>query len=135
MSNFIGVSEEDMPALFVYTFVDYDSSPVYKLPVDVSKVKQETLMKFAKGFFSGKLRRYFKSEPIPAESSALVKKVVANTFVDIVLNPKKDVLFMSTTERCPLCKEIYPSLERIAEHVKEIEDIDVVIMDSDKNKA
>lgn len=67
MSNFIGVREDEMPALFVYNFVDYDSSEVYKLPVDVSKAKEETLMKFAKGFFSGKLRRYYKSEPIPAE--------------------------------------------------------------------
>jgi thioredoxin-like negative regulator of GroEL len=92
-------------------------------------------MKFAKGFFAGKLRRYYKSEPIPADSPALVKKVVANSFIDIVLNPKKDVLFMSTTQRCALCREILPDWERLAEHVKDIQDLDIVIMDSDKNKA
>jgi thiol-disulfide isomerase/thioredoxin len=105
------------------------------LPVDVLKAKQETINKFAVGFFSSKLRRHYKSEPIPEEQTSLVKKVVGESFKDIVLDIDKDVLFMSTSERCGVCKSIAPDYLKLAEHVKDIKDLEIVIMDSDKNKV
>ena len=102
MADFVGITHEELPALFAYKFVSMDDSEVFKLPTkDLTKVSQATLEKFANGFFAKKLRRFYKSEPIPQNSdSYALKKVVGKTFVDVVLDPKKDVLFMTTARNC-----------------------------------
>lgn len=75
----------------------------------------ESLERFLDDYFSGRLKRYVKSEPVPERNAAGVKQVVAETFDDIVNDPKKDVLIQFYSPSCPHCKKLEPVYRELAD--------------------
>ncbi|KAM9838750.1 protein disulfide isomerase family A, member 8 [Aulostomus maculatus] len=74
----------------------------------------QSLGRFLDDYFSGRLKRYIKSEPIPEKSSSPVKVVVAESFDVIVNDPDKDVLIQFYSPSCPHCKKLEPIYRELA---------------------
>ncbi|XP_069024851.1 protein disulfide-isomerase A3-like [Embiotoca jacksoni] len=74
----------------------------------------ESLERFLEDYFSGRLKRYVKSEPIPEKNPAAVKVVVAESFDDVVNDPDKDVLIQFYSASCPHCKKLDPVYRELA---------------------
>ncbi|KAM6974573.1 protein disulfide-isomerase A3-like [Tautogolabrus adspersus] len=66
----------------------------------------QSLERFLDDYFSGLLKRYVKSEPVPERNSASVKVVVAESFDQVVNDPDKDVLIQFYSTSCPHCKKL-----------------------------
>ncbi|KAM9738412.1 protein disulfide-isomerase A3-like [Menidia menidia] len=75
----------------------------------------QSLERFLEDYFAGNLKRYIKSEPVPEKNTAAVKKVVAESFDDIVNDPSKDVLIQFYSPTCPHCKKLEPVYRELAE--------------------
>ncbi|XP_029918860.1 protein disulfide isomerase family A, member 8 [Myripristis murdjan] len=75
----------------------------------------KSLERFLEDYFSGRLKRYIKSEPVPEKNNAAVKVVVAETFDDIVNSPDKDVLIEFYSPWCPHCKKLEPVYRELAD--------------------
>lgn len=64
----------------------------------------KNLYRFYNQYKRRRVKPYLKSEPIPTEQPDAVVKVVANSFKDIVLNKKQDVLMKFYAPWCGHCK-------------------------------
>lgn len=65
-------------------------------------------------FQDGKLKQFFKSEPIPEVNNEPVKVVVRDTLRDLVLNSGKNVLLEFYAPWCGHCKALAPILDEVA---------------------
>ncbi|KAM3595916.1 uncharacterized protein V6R79_005251 [Siganus canaliculatus] len=93
----------------------------------------QSLDRFLDDYFSGRLKRYIKSEPAPERNSAAVKVVVAETFDSIVNDPDKDVLIQFYSPSCPHCKKLEPVYRELAAKVSSDQDIVVAQMNAVDN--
>uniref|UniRef100_A0A4W6DWK1 Protein disulfide-isomerase n=1 Tax=Lates calcarifer TaxID=8187 RepID=A0A4W6DWK1_LATCA len=75
----------------------------------------ESLERFLDDYFTGRLKRFVKSEPVPERNSAAVKVVVAETFDEVVNDPGKDVLIQFFSPSCPHCKKLDPVYRELAD--------------------
>uniref|UniRef100_A0A672ZFT1 Protein disulfide-isomerase n=1 Tax=Sphaeramia orbicularis TaxID=375764 RepID=A0A672ZFT1_9TELE len=75
----------------------------------------QSLERFLDDYFSGRLKPYIKSEPVPERNTAAIKVVVAESFNDIVNDPQKDVLIQFYSPLCPHCKKLEPIYRELAE--------------------
>ncbi|XP_059206610.1 protein disulfide-isomerase A3-like [Centropristis striata] len=73
-----------------------------------------SLQRFLEDYFTGRLKRFIKSEPIPERNSAAVKVVVAESFDEVVNDPDKDVLIQFYSQSCPHCKKLEPVYRELA---------------------
>lgn len=98
----------------------------------------EDLQEFINKLTSGKGKAYFKSAPVPKKQEGPVLSVVADSFVDEILNSKKDVLIefyapwyllqftlntillitKSLIYRCGHCKALEPDFKKLAKKMK-----------------
>ncbi|GLD73431.1 protein disulfide-isomerase A3-like protein, partial [Lates japonicus] len=85
----------------------------------------ESLERFLDDYFTGRLKRFVKSEPVPERNSAAVKVVVAETFDEVVNDPGKDVLIQFFSPSCPHCKKLDPIYRELADTL--VSDPDLVI--------
>uniref|UniRef100_A0A8C6U6N2 Protein disulfide-isomerase n=1 Tax=Neogobius melanostomus TaxID=47308 RepID=A0A8C6U6N2_9GOBI len=76
-----------------------------------------SLERFLEDYFSGRLKRYIKSEPVPERNNGLIKVVVAESFAEIVENPQKDVLILFYSPLCQHCKKLEPVYNQLASQV------------------
>nr|XP_033780592.1 protein disulfide-isomerase A3-like [Geotrypetes seraphini] len=88
---------------------------------------------FLQRYFNGKLKRFFKSQPIPETNDDPVKEVVADNFDEIVNSQTKDVLINFYAPWCGLCKTLEPKYQELAEMLKEDSNIVVAKMDATAN--
>lgn len=79
-----------------------------------------SLQRFLLDYFSGRLKRFIKSEPVPAAAAAAaanpaaVKVVVAENFEQVVLDPDRDVLVQFYSPSCPHCTRLEPVFKELA---------------------
>ena len=59
---------------------------------------------------------------------------MGKTFVDVVLDPKKDVLLITTAIDCITCRELLFDLENLAKNFRNIDNLVLATLDSDKNE-
>lgn len=67
---------------------------------------------------SGKGKPYYKSQPVPKVQEGPVLTVVANSFAEEVLQPKKDVLIEFYAPWCGHCKALEPEYKKLAKKMK-----------------
>ncbi|XP_075463953.1 protein disulfide-isomerase A3-like [Ascaphus truei] len=87
------------------------------------------LERFLQQYFNGKLKRYFRSQPVPEENAGPVQVIVADNFNNVVNNRDKDVMINFFAPWCGLCKSLEPKYRELAE--KLIHDPHVVIVQMD----
>jgi len=95
---------------------------------------QENLKQFVTDFLAGKLKTHIKSEPVPTQDGP-VTVVVGETFKDIVLDPKKDVLIELYAPWCGHCKKLEPIYNELAESLKNQPNLVIAKMDATANDA
>ena len=102
---------------------------------------------------AGKVKPFFKSQPVPKVQEGPVRTVVADSFSDEVLKSKKDVLIefyapwyaastrnqqkhfnILTVDRCGACKQLAPEYTKLARRMKKDNpDLLVAKMDATAN--
>eukprot|EP00770_Monocercomonoides_exilis_P004594 MONOS_4572.1-p1 / transcript=MONOS_4572.1 / gene=MONOS_4572 / organism=Monocercomonoides_exilis_PA203 / gene_product=Protein disulfide-isomerase precursor / transcript_product=Protein disulfide-isomerase precursor / location=Mono_scaffold00123:3428-5111(+) / protein_length=496 / sequence_SO=supercontig / SO=protein_coding / is_pseudo=false len=82
-----------------------------------------------RSFLNGTLPLKLRSEPVPAEQTGKVVKVVGDTFNETILALDKYVFVKFTAPWCHKCKKLAPQFEEIAEELKD--DKRVVLADFD----
>jgi protein disulfide-isomerase A1 len=89
-----------------------------KFPLDQSKTLSfENLEPFLQDYVDGKIKATVKSAEAPADNNGPVKVIVANEFVDIVLDKSKDVFLEVYAPWCGHCKKLAPIWEQLGEAV------------------
>ena len=95
----------------------------------------ENLKVFIQDFLDGKLKPYFKSQPVPEELfENNVKVVVGNNFEEIVLNPDNDVLILYYG---PGPRSLFSDdlLDSLGTKVKDVQGLVIAKMDINANEA
>uniref|UniRef100_UPI00398E96A9 protein disulfide-isomerase A3-like n=1 Tax=Pristiophorus japonicus TaxID=55135 RepID=UPI00398E96A9 len=93
----------------------------------------KALERFLENYFSGTLKRYLKSEPIPESNDGPVKVVVAENFDDIVNDETKDVLIEFYAPWCGHCKSLEPKFKELGDKVSSDSNIVIAKMDATAN--
>lgn len=90
LAEFLNLKEKDLPSLWIMLVKDgaFRKHRYLGTTYDANAIQS-----FFEDFKADKLKPYFVSEDIPETNNEAVKVVVANTFKEIVLDEKKDVLF------------------------------------------
>ncbi|XP_057369864.1 LOW QUALITY PROTEIN: probable protein disulfide-isomerase A4 [Daphnia carinata] len=78
----------------------------------------QEVKKFIDSLSSGKGKPYYKSQPVPKVQEGPVLNVVANSFAEEVLQPKKDVLIEFYAPWCGHCKALEPEYKKLAKKMK-----------------
>ncbi|XP_070840638.1 protein disulfide-isomerase A3-like isoform X1 [Chaetodon trifascialis] len=93
----------------------------------------QSLERFLDDYFTGRLKRYVKSEPVPERNTAAVQVVVAESFDDIVNNPDKDVLIQFYSPSCPHCKKLEPVYRELADKLSSDPNVVIAKMNAADN--
>lgn len=93
----------------------------------------KSLERFLEDYFAGRLKRYVKSEPVPAVNKGPVKVVVADSFNEIVNDQEKDVLIEFYAPWCGHCKKLEPKYFELAEQLLSEPSVVVAKMDATAN--
>ncbi|RHN75893.1 putative protein disulfide-isomerase [Medicago truncatula] len=83
-----------------------------------SKPTRSNIEEFCSKLVQGSLLTYFKSQPIPDNTEAIVQVVVGKTFDEEILNSKKDVVLEVFTPWCFNCEDTSKQVEKLAKHYK-----------------
>uniref|UniRef100_A0AAR2J850 Thioredoxin domain-containing protein n=1 Tax=Pygocentrus nattereri TaxID=42514 RepID=A0AAR2J850_PYGNA len=93
----------------------------------------KSLERFLEDYFADRLKRYIKSEPVPANNNGPVKVVVADTFEEIVNDPEKDVLIEFYAPWCGHCKKLEPKYTELGQELSGDPSIVIAKMDATAN--
>ncbi|KAG2215096.1 hypothetical protein INT46_002928 [Mucor plumbeus] len=106
-----------------------------KFPLDQSKtVAFENLEPFLQDYVDGKIKATVKSAEAPADNNGPVKVIVANEFVDIVLDKSKDVFLEVYAPWCGHCKRLAPIWEQLGEAaIKQAPELIIAKLDGTEN--
>ncbi|XP_068188617.1 protein disulfide isomerase family A, member 8 [Antennarius striatus] len=92
-----------------------------------------SLERFLDDYFSGQIKRYVKSEPVPERNAAAVKVVVAESFDAVVNDLDKDVLIQFYSPSCPHCQKLEPVYRALADKLSSNPNIVVAKMNAVDN--
>lgn len=93
----------------------------------------DNLEKFVRDFLDDKVEPYLKSEPVPDNTDAPVKVVVAKNFDEIVNDSERDVLIEFYAPWCGHCKQLEPKYTELGEKLAEESGITIAKMDATAN--
>ena len=86
--DYFGIKLEDTPTFVLYNL---DTSSKYK-PSDAKDTSIRNMRGFVKDYLDGKVAKFLKSAPLPADwDTAPVKTLVASNFLEVAKDPKKSV--------------------------------------------
>mmetsp|Transcript_20180 Transcript_20180/g.34790 ORF Transcript_20180/g.34790 Transcript_20180/m.34790 type:complete len:494 (+) Transcript_20180:252-1733(+) len=115
----------------IYRFVGDDK---YTFPQDQTPTA-ENIVEWVSKVEAGEYEPPLKSQPEPEDNAGPVITVVGNTWKKIVEDPAKDVFIMQMAPWCGHCKKMKPNLEKLAEHIKDEENIVIAMMDATENDS
>lgn len=94
----------------------------------------DNIKEFAQHLLEGKLKPFYKSEPVPESNDGDVKIVVGNNFEEIVLDESKDVLLEIYAPWCGHCQALEPIYNKLAKHLHGIDSLIIAKMDGTTNE-
>ncbi|KAG5436865.1 hypothetical protein PCANB_001618 [Pneumocystis canis] len=95
-----------------FAIQEIDSNKKYPFSQE-KELRMETVDAFFSSYLSGKLTPTIRSEPVPDSQDGPVVVVVANSFQEIVIDSKKDVLLEFYAPWCGHCKNLAPKYESL----------------------
>lgn len=78
-------------------------------------ISDSNIKSFRKYLTTGKLIPYYKSQPLPDNKDATVKKIVGLNFDAEVMKSNKDILLKVYAPWCGHCKALAPIFEKVAQ--------------------
>ncbi|CAI7908092.1 unnamed protein product [Closterium sp. NIES-53] len=124
--QYFGLAVSDTPAMVIH-------DPRYDAKFIRTHIAPSDIAPFLADFQAGRAERVLKSEAVPQGDSGAVKKVVANSFKDLVLNSRKNVLVEFHAPWCTACADLDPVLNDVAESLSGQRDVVVAKMDFSAN--
>ncbi|CAI5477122.1 unnamed protein product [Closterium sp. Yama58-4] len=94
----------------------------------------DNIKSFTHDFIDGRLKPFFKSQPIPGENEGPVTVVVGDSFESIVLDDSKDVLLEVYAPWCGHCQQLEPTYKRLAERFSAVQSVVIAKMDGTANE-
>lgn len=101
---------------------------------NLEKITKPFVDQFVKAYGAGLLKEYLKSEPIPEENYGPLYKVVGKTFDEIVGDENTDVLLEVYAPWCGHCKELAPTIKKLAKRFKDVPTVKICDMDGTANE-
>ncbi|CAL9078691.1 unnamed protein product [Musa textilis] len=126
--DYFGVTE-DGPKVLAYT--GHEDAKKFILDGEVTL---DNIKKFAEDFLEGKLKPFYKSDPIPDTNDGDVKIVVGINFEEIVLDESKDVLLEIYAPWCEHCRELEPAFNKLAKLLRGVESLVIAKMEGTRNE-
>ncbi|CAH8847090.1 unnamed protein product [Trichobilharzia szidati] len=120
-----GLDSGEFPAARIRS----SDSKKYKL----DKFSLDSFLQFLHKFKEGSLSPYLKTEPLPSDETAAVKKLVALNFNEIVNDEKKDVMVVFHAPWCGHCQNLMPKYEEAAKKLKDESNVILAAMDATAN--
>ena len=128
------IQEEDLPCIWIYKITDTE---VMKYPLKKS-INTLNVIEFINEYLEDKLEPVLISEDEnqdEVEEITRIKKVVGMTYRKIVQDPEKDVLLIWFSPTCPYSKEALENLEKIANLLKNNNDLIIARIDATRNEV
>lgn len=132
LAEFVGVSTEHLPRLMIVGFTAQGVDK-YVYEGDVNGLTEEEVEKFVSKFQGGELKKYLKSEEVPASNDEPVKVVVGKNFHDIV-GKDDDVLLEFYAPWCGHCKALEPKYIELATELKDVKGLVIAKCDATQNE-
>ncbi|XP_077480314.1 protein disulfide-isomerase A4 isoform X1 [Stigmatopora argus] len=104
-----------------------------KFAMEPDEFDADLLRDFVMAFKKGKLKPIIKSQPVPKNNKGPVKVVVGNTFDEIVMDAKKDVLVEFYAPWCGHCKKMEPEYLALAKKYRDEKNLVIAKMDATAN--
>ncbi|RVW32157.1 Protein disulfide isomerase-like 1-3 [Vitis vinifera] len=117
--------------IFVYVEMDNKDG---KSVADYFGVTGDAPRSFGEDFLEDKLKRFYKSDPIPETNDGDVKIVVGDNFDELVLDESKDVLLEIYDPSCGYCQALEPIYNKLAKYLRGIDSLVIAKMDGTKNE-
>lgn len=127
--EFFGVNSEK-PMIIAFTVAE--ERPMKHLFED--EITVDNIKNFATDFLGGKLKEFYKSQPIPETNDGDVKIVVGNNFDEIVLDESKDVLLEIYAPWCGHCQALEPIYDKLAQVLRSVDSLVIAKMDGTVNE-
>lgn len=129
LAQFLSVSKKDEPAIRIMDF-ENNSFNKYK----ISSFDIEGMKKALTDYKEGKLKHFYKSEPLPVSNDQPVKVVVGDSLDDMVLNNDKFVLLEIYAPWCGHCQKLEPIYQKLGDLLASEPDLVIAKMDGTVNE-
>ena len=130
--EFLGLKGESMPNARI---VQMEQTDVVKYKPETTEVTEENLKRFVDDFLAGKVPVHYLSEKLPEDwDKEPVKVLTGENFDAVALDKTKSVLVEFYAPWCGHCKQLLPVWEKLAESLKDKEDILVAKIDATVNE-
>jgi protein disulfide-isomerase A1 len=130
LADYIGVTEKDVPTLRIVL----PSQNMHKFNFE-GEVTAKNVKAFYEDWANGRLKPFFKSEPIPESNDEPVKVIVGKNFQDVVINSNDDVLMEFYAPWCGHCKQLTPIYDSLATRLKNVKGLVIAKMDATANEV
>jgi len=130
LTNFAGITQAMLPTVRLFQPTPGNYPMKYKLK---GAIEAENIVRFFQDFEDKNLVEIVKSEPIPEKDEGSVRKVVGETFDDIVLDGTKDVLVEFYSPHCAACLEFAAEYESLAKRVETVKHLIIAKIDAYSN--